>query len=223
MRRSEADSSAGGDLAQLLGRDPDELDSSWEAMIVCYKVSRPDLANCVTFIVEEGSPARERLGLGDEAAMVILRRQGDEFARLEGPQATRENLDELLGLYEAEPQILSEASSGPGGASCSLVKLMLAQRRLSAAVVAWKGIQADGDQPTLCLLARRIADLALELSRYDEAIPLFEHILAHTNEEVHRVEAWSRLIRCHLILGNTEEAERLSGDGNRPSKSFKLG
>lgn len=223
MKRDQAEGSAGEEAAKLLGLDSIDWEPSWAPILICYKVSQPDIVRCSTYRLEEDSPERDRLGLGDEPAFVLMRQQGDEFARLEGPQATLENLIELLRLYEAESKILAEAASGRERACADLVRLMLAQRRLSASIVAWKGLQAEGDQQTLCLLARRIADLALELTRCDEAIPLLQHIVAHSKEELHRIEAWSRLIRCHLILGNKEEADRLSSKGNRPSDMLRLG
>lgn len=159
----------------------------------------------------------EQLGLAEKAAVILIRPNGEEFARLEGENVQDERVSALLDLYEREQAILSAEGERSSAVLVDIVRLYLVQRRLSASIVAWRELSSLRPSLEACRSARQIADLALEMVRHDEAIPLLEYVRLHHNDEVARLEAWSRLIWCHLTLGNREAASRLSNDPDRPS------
>lgn len=200
--RDDAEGADGEGRADLLGLSREGPGSAWMPVLLCHRLPRPCNAPYPCFFTHEGSLDRELYGLSDEPAIILFRPQGEEFARLEGPNATCENLEELVRLFEAESRILDSADCGPERSCSDLVKLMLAQRRLSAAIIAWKGLTRHGDPSTLCFLALRTADLALEMNRHEEAIPLLEHVACESEDQSQRVDALSRLAQFRLNLGS---------------------
>lgn len=158
-----------------------------------------------------------QFGLADKPTVILIRPCGEEFGRLEGEAVQEARLNSLIDLYQREGEILEAGLGRSPEAQAEVVDLYLAQRRLSASIVAWKELSRLHTSVDVCSLARRIADLSLEMVRHDEAIPLLEFVRTHHTDEVAKLEAWSRLIWCHLTLGNTEAARQLSNDPERPS------
>jgi hypothetical protein len=164
----------------------------------------------------------EKLGLCERSAVVILRVNGEEFARLEGPAVTQDALKNLIELFGSEESIRSAAADWKTTeVSVRLIQLYAAQRRLSASLVAFQETsRRHGPSGELCRAGRQIAELALEMIRHEDAIPVLEYVKEHETDEVARLEAWSRLIWCHLTLGNKEEARKLSEDPGLPSSRY---
>lgn len=164
----------------------------------------------------------ERLGLCERSAVVIMRPNGEEFARLEGPNVNQDALNTLVELYNCEESIRAAAADWKTTKdSVRLIQLYAAQRRLSASLVAFQETSRRHEPSTeICRAGRQIAELALEMIRHEDAIPVLEYVREHETDEVARLEAWSRLIWCHLTLGNKEEARRLSEDPGLPSSRY---
>lgn len=164
----------------------------------------------------------ERLGLCERSAVVILRANGEEFARLEGPAVTQDALETLVELFHCEESIRAAAADWKTTKdSVRLIQLYAAQRRLSASLVAFQETSRRHEPSSdLCKAGRQIAELALEMIRHEDAIPVLEYVREHETDEVARLEAWSRLIWCHLTLGNKEEARKLSEDPGLPSSRY---
>lgn len=164
----------------------------------------------------------ERLGLCERSAVVIMRPNGEEFARLEGPNVNQDALNTLVELYNCEESIRAAAADWKTTKdSVRLIQLYPAQRRLSASLVAFQETSRRHEPSTeICRAGRQIAELALEMIRHEDAIPVLEYVREHETDEVARLEAWSRLIWCHLTLGNKEEARRLSEDPGLPSSRY---
>lgn len=177
----------------------------------------------VTFVDPKESWTNvERLGLSERSAAVILRSNGEEFARLEGPSVTQEALQTLAELFICEESIRSAAADWKTTKdSVRLIQLYAAQRRLSASMVAFQETSRRHEPSSeICKAGRQIAELALEMIRHEDAIPVLEYVREHEKDEVARLEAWSRLIWCHLTLGNKEEARKLSEDPGLPSSRY---
>lgn len=164
----------------------------------------------------------EKLGLCERSAVVILRANGEEFARLEGQAVTQEALKNLIELFSCEESIRAAAADWKTTKdSVRLIQLYAAQRRLSASLVAFQETsRRHGPSSELCRAGRQIAELALEMIRHEDAIPVLEYVKEYETDEVARLEAWSRLIWCHLTLGNKEEARKLSEDPGLPSSRY---
>ena len=164
----------------------------------------------------------EKLGLCERSAVVILRANGEEFARLEGQAVTQDALKNLIELFSCEESIRTAAADWKTTKdSVRLIQLYAAQRRLSASLVAFQETsRRHGPSGELCRAGRQIAELALEMIRHEDAIPVLEFIKEHETDDVARLEAWSRLIWCHLTLGNKEEARKLSEDPGLPSSRY---
>ncbi len=192
--------------------------------LILWRCSLDSLEGFDVTIVDprESWSSVERLGLCERSAAVILRPNGEEFARLEGPNVTQDGLNTLAELYRCEESIRSAASDWKTTKdSVRLIQLYAAQRRLSASLVAFQETSRRHEPSSeICRAGRQIAELALEMIRHEDAIPVLEYVREHEKDEVAKLEAWSRLIWCHLTLGNKEEARKLSEDPGLPSSRF---
>jgi hypothetical protein len=192
--------------------------------LILWKCSLAPVEGFEVTVVDAKEPWNnvEKLGLSERSAVVILRANGEEFARLEGPAVTQDALKTLIELFHCEESIRTAAADWKTTKdSVRLIQLYAAQRRLSASLVAFQETSRRHEPSSeLCKAGRQIAELALEMIRHEDAIPVLEYVREYETDEVARLEAWSRLIWCHLTLGNKDAARKLSEDPGLPSSRY---